>query len=279
MILAIRDDDTSFFTKPEQLSNIYGNYWHICPITLSIIPFIDSSVKANPPVILVPERYQNESKKYPIGENIKLLKFLHGLIEKEYIGISLHGFSHERKRGKPEFVKGDNLYQKTKKGKRYLEEIFKCEIKVFVPPNNSLSAKGAKAVIDAGMDILIAYGFYPWERPISYQSFKNFLKLFKHYLRHKRHFPYPGLFNYKTHKEHACVNLGRETTFQELKDNFNFLREKNANMCLSVHYAALYYLPKTRKVFNDFMDYLISNFSQEIKFVTADKLFETENEK
>jgi len=270
MIISIRDDDTCFFTKPEQLSDIYSDYWHICPVTLSVTPFIDAFSFA-----LAPKEYRQETKRYPLGENAELVSFLQSLIKKGYVGISMHGYSHEKINGKPEFVGGKELYRKTREGKIYLENLLGCRMNTFVPPNNSISVRGTKAVINAGMNILTAYGFYPWERPINYQTLKSFLRLFRHYLKYKRHYPYPGLLNCGTHKEHACVNLGIQTTLEELKNSFHFLKERNANMCFSVHYIGLCYQAPMRRIFNNFMDYLISNFGQEVEFATVDKLFKT----
>ena len=36
---AIRDDDTSFFTSPEELDSVYSNYWGKVPISLAVVPF------------------------------------------------------------------------------------------------------------------------------------------------------------------------------------------------------------------------------------------------
>lgn len=36
---AIRDDDTNYFTQPEDLVKVYGKVWNKCPISLSVIPF------------------------------------------------------------------------------------------------------------------------------------------------------------------------------------------------------------------------------------------------
>jgi hypothetical protein len=41
----------------------------------------------------------------------------------------------------------------------------------------------------------------------------------------------------------------------------------------------MYRMTEPRKVFYEFMDYALSNYRQEIQFVTADKLFEAQNNK
>lgn len=276
MIISIRDDDTCFFTKPEQLSSVYNDYWHICPITLSVIPFIDGSVVSFPPAILIPEEHEQEAKRYPVGENGALIDFLRDLIRKRYIGISLHGYCHKKIDAKPEFTTSSNLKEKVKEGKDYLEKLLDCKIKVFTPPNNSISLSGIKAVIDAKMNILSAYGFNPWERPLTYKSLINFEKLFFHYLKYKRNHPYPRILDFGTHKEFACVGLGRRSTLGQVKNSFHFLRSRDANMCIATHYTTLYFISEIRKIFHDFVDYILSNYSKEVQFATADKLFEVD---
>jgi len=277
MIIAIRDDDTCYFTKPQQLQSVYGPYWDACPITLSIIPFVDARIKSQE--ALIPPEYQGTPKQYPVGRNEELTAFLRDQLERKRIGISMHGYSHLNENGKPEFESDHDFSDKVVRGKEYLEKLFERKITVFTAPNNSMSRKSAKAVIDAGMNIVTAYGFYPWERPMNYKTIRSFLHLFIHYLRHQRNYPYPWLFDCGTHKEHACAVISMKSRFEQLKDCFDFLRNKNANMCIATHYAGMYRMTEPRKVFYEFMDYALSNYRQEIQFVTADKLFEAQNNK
>ncbi len=274
MLVAIRDDDICYFTKPEQLQFVYGQYWDTYPVTLSVIPFVDGRNKTK--LTLVPPQILGTPKQYPVGQNEKLLTYLKEQLENKHIGISMHGYCHLTENGIPEFESDQDFSKKVLDGKRHLEEAFGVEIKVFTPPNNSMSRKGAKAVIDAGMNVVMAYGFYPWERPINYKTFMSFLTLCMHHLKYKRAYPYPKALDCGTHKEHACVVLHEKTTLEHLKQQFEFLRNKNANMCIAVHYVGLYHLSALRKVFNGFMDYLLSNHKQDIQFVTADKLFEAQ---
>jgi hypothetical protein len=48
-------------------------------------------------------------------------------------------------------------------------------------------------------------------------------------------------------------------------------------MCIATHYTTLYFVPELRSTFNSFMDYVLSNYREEMQFVTADKLFDVEN--
>src|SRR5438034_6624971 len=39
MKVAIRDDDTSYFTTPEALDRVYGDVWDRIPVCLAVVPF------------------------------------------------------------------------------------------------------------------------------------------------------------------------------------------------------------------------------------------------
>ena len=40
MYFCIRDDDTSFFTSPEELERVYGQISQLGPVSLAVVPFI-----------------------------------------------------------------------------------------------------------------------------------------------------------------------------------------------------------------------------------------------
>lgn len=277
MLIAIRDDDICYFTKPEQLRLVYEPYWNICPITLSVIPFVDGLIKTKDE--LVPLEYQGIPMQFPIGQNKKLITYLKEQIQESRIGISMHGYTHLSESGIPEFESDKDFSGKVPEGKKYLEELFDMKVNVFTAPNNSMSANNAKAVIDAGLNIAIAYGFYPWERPVNYKTLNCFINLFIHHLKYKRKYPYPGVLFCGTHKEYPCVVIGEQSSYEGLKETFEFLQKNRANMCIATHYAGMCCMPKLKKIFSDFMDFIISNYRQAVQFVTIDKLFDSENSK
>ena len=273
MLIAIRDDDLCYFTKPEQLEFVYGQYWDMCPVTLSAIPFVDGRINSKDE--LVPYEYKGLPKQYPIGQNKTLINYLKEQVQKKRIGISMHGYTHFNESDDvPEFELNQDYSEKVNEGKSHLEKTFGFEITVFTPPNNSMSSKGAKAVINAGMNIVIAYGFYPWERPFNYKTIESFFRLYSHFLRYKRKYPYPKILNCGTHQEHPSVAIGKNSSFEQLKENFEFLRKKDANICIATHYAGLCCMPDIKKIFCRFLDYIISNYKNDVQFVTIDKLFD-----
>jgi len=137
---AIRDDDTNYFTKPQDLINNYGSVWDICPISLSVVPF-HACTKSG----AIPKKYWTGKDIFPIGDNKELVQFLKEMMENRKISIMLHGCFHKDNADGYEFDTGNDLSDKIKKGRDYLEKLFEVEIITFVPPHNTLSKKGLDA--------------------------------------------------------------------------------------------------------------------------------------
>ena len=64
MKVALRDDDTSYFTDPERLDRVYHDVWDRLPVCLAVVPqamgFADKAI---------PERYWQSHRAYPLEEN------------------------------------------------------------------------------------------------------------------------------------------------------------------------------------------------------------------
>lgn len=265
MRFAIRDDDTNYFTEPEELVRIYGNIWDKCPISLSVVPF-HTGAKTG----AIPEKYWGSDKIFPIGENKKLVEFLREKIKEGKICIMLHGYSHKDYQNGYEFEVGDNLYSKVKEGKKYLEEIFGIEIKTFVPPHNSLSKEGFKAVIRNNLNIANVHSFRLSKRPFSLNNVIPFLKQKYYIWRYKNSYPY--VFHFRDHSELRCYGLVPETTLESLINDFNFCYRHNGDFCLATHYWEFLRSEKMRRTFEEFWEYV--NEKDKIKFCSVDELME-----
>lgn len=146
----IRDDDTSFFTTPDDLIRAYENIWIYGPVNLAIIPFTVKTYNFGKKG----EYFQELSEQYFIGDNKELVLFLKKLILENKITIMLHGYNHAYLPsnnsklypfGIPEFIYTKNQFEKIKEGKEALENLFNVKIKWFIPPSNALT----KETIDA----------------------------------------------------------------------------------------------------------------------------------
>jgi len=266
MKFVIRDDDTNFFTAPKRLELIYANIWEEIPISFSVIPFVSSEANSGD----IPNSVRGENKLFPIGRNEELVSAMKLWIREKRIEIMQHGYAHTFK----EYAKNNyEVFVKTIEAKRYLEKVFGTQISVFVPPNNSFSLSGSKAVIKAGMNILMAFSHFPWERPLDRYNFINFIKMLNFYLRYGKKYRYPKPLRFKNHWEFGCYILGPSTTLEELKDGFLFSLRNKGDFCLATHYYAFFEYPRMRDILYQFIDWILKNYKNEVKFVKASDLF------
>ena len=171
---AIRDDDTSFFTSPDELDAVYAPYWGKIPVSLATVPFS------------VPEhRGRSFNNRYPpdeempLGENKLLVEWLREKIQLGHVEIMLHGYNHRYKQlngrwvGEYGWKNEQQLLEETVRGKAYLEQLLNIKIKVFVPPSNTIGKAGINAIRRANLNlsgIMGRGGDRPWTKdyPVAY---------------------------------------------------------------------------------------------------------------
>jgi len=271
MRFAIVDHDTNYFTKPEQLENVYGRIWDEVPISLSVVPF-HASTKSG----AIPREYWQGDRIFPIGENKELVKFLKRKISENKVSILMHGYSHKDYENGYEFEVGEGLYEKVKEGKKYLEETFGVEIKTFIPPHNSLSKEGMKAVIANRLNILGSLSFRPSRRPFEVRYIFNLFRR-KFFQLKSGILTYPMVLQFKGHCELACFSLIPSTRMGELIRAFNLIRKYNANFCLATHHWEMSAKMKNesgktqREIFEDFLKFVEGRNG--IVFSSIDRLF------
>ncbi len=272
MKFAIRDDDTNYFTKPEELISNYSHVWDTCPISLSVVPF-HTCTKTG----AIPKAYWTGNDVYPIRDNQALVKFLLEMMENGRISIMLHGYSHKDNPDGYEFDTGDNLYEKVKKGRDNLKEVFNTEIKVFVPPHNTLSKKGLAAVINNNLNLVNTPSFRIERRAFQLGNVLPFIKQKCFKLRFKNKYPY--VLSFPDHKEVAYYSLTPEASFDDLKESFDFCREKNGSYILATHYWEFAAVQSYNRnitmgdVFNQFWEYVIK--FNDVQFVSVNGIFES----
>ena len=266
MKFAIRDDDTNYFTKSEELENIYTNIWDKCPVSLSVVPFHRGTKTG-----AIPKSCWESSKIFPIGENKVLVKFLKIKIKEGKVSIMLHGHNHGNTPEGYEFEAGENLYEKVKEGKEYLDKIFGVEINTFVPPHNTLSKDGFSAVVDNNLNIVNIPSFHIRKRPVSFSNVLPFLKYRYWHWRYKHSYFY--VLRFSNHSELSCQGLIPGVKLESLIDDFNFCYQHNGNFCLTTHYWELFKNERMRKIFEEFWKY-IGEFDK-IKFISINEIFKS----
>lgn len=173
-IICLRDDDTNYYTSYSELSEGYGKYWGELPVTLATVPFVHGSESK-----IMEFEYPSEKKferlyewqknagaeelseyhmTMPIGKNKELISRLKELADNGKVEIAQHGISHRYNIEGPEMFYDNIGLTMVRDGKEYLEKVFGREVKVFVPPSNSIDGKCATYIGTLNMDLLCGGG-------------------------------------------------------------------------------------------------------------------------
>lgn len=188
-IICLRDDDTNYYTSYSELSDGYGKYWSVLPVTLATVPFVHGSeskiMEFEYPADKKFERLYEWQKNadiqelseyhmtMPIGKNIELVGCLKKLISDGKVEIAQHGINHRYNVNGPEMYYDNIGLNMIKDGKEYLEKLFGTEVKVFVPPSNCIDGKCAAYIRRLNMDLFCCAGITERKR---YEKFFYYLK-------------------------------------------------------------------------------------------------------
>ncbi len=288
LLVNIRDDDTNFFTKPEEITEAYGHYLGEIPITLACTPFVSehsflmeklSGDRAQQFCQLNEIELNFDAREladinrvYPLGDNESLVLFLSNLVQENKLEIAIHGYTHRFYPDGAEFVNGHINFYNVRDAKSYLSKLFGRNINLFVPPSNKIDYEAFKNINLNNVDLVTsgkidfhshiqAFGFY------SELFFNGFLKV-KH-LANKR---MPNFFNFQGNN---CI---RSKTFR-LDDNVDSFLKRNKISLLednfisvATHYTTLVENGIYRKRFYDLIESFKNNF--ETKFVTLSDVLE-----
>lgn len=263
MKIAIRDDDVSFVTKPEELEDAYGEVWKAVPISLAIIPFVKGS---------------QEKAFLPVGDNQALLVYLQDKLARGQLDIMLHGYSHEDYSDGYEFESGGDLSRKVKVGREYLETLFGKPVRVFVPPHNALSKTGIEAVEAMEMDILGSIPLKPTKRGLSLTTLSYIFRKKIYSLRNQRigrlSYVYPYMMKFPKHNELGCFPLVPSILFNDLKIAFDVVSKRYDRFCLNTHYRELNSKKSLKEVLGQFVSYVSEDANN--SFCPATELFDSE---
>lgn len=152
--ICLRDDDTNYHTRPDELINAYGEFWGKIPITLATVPFSHGSQQK----VIECEKYGKERDRkhrewiinasaeelteyhrtWPIGLNKELVTVLKSMVADGSIEIAQHGVHHAYNERGPEMFSNETGYEAIRDGKEYLEKVFDTKVITFVPPSNTI---------------------------------------------------------------------------------------------------------------------------------------------
>jgi len=227
MKFIIRDDDTNYFSKVEDIQRWYGQIFQRgIPVGFSVVPFVkkESDVRTS--------RDSVEGREYPIHKNDALIRYISG---NPLIEVMQHGCTHETKNGIFEYRRTEGLVEETHRGKDELEGAFKTPIRVFVPPHDALYNHGVLAVESASMDIIRGTGSRNFMlRPAYARAWITMVM-------HRVHFPkkvsmpaYPYVVDFGKHKEAYAVRLN-DDNLEFLLQALRYVARKRGNFIVTNH--------------------------------------------
>lgn len=270
MKVALRDDDTSFFTDPDRLEAVYHDIWDRLPVALAVVPhaagFADQAI---------PRQYWKAGRAFPLEENPELVASLRTHVAAGRVTIVQHGFTHEDFPDGYEFQAAPDLERRLAEGRSYLERVLDTRLTMFVPPHNALSKRGFEAISRAGLNLLGTFlSFRPSMRPWDRHTLANWWRIRQYRSQTGRtkadRLIYPHVLRYANHAEFGCHSLIPGTTVGELVSGFDEARRAGGHFCIATHYWEVDTVLKD--VLRRVLDH-VTTYS-DVELVSADRLFE-----
>jgi hypothetical protein len=268
--VAIRDDDTCYFTAPADLERVYGRLWQQLPICLATIPFAKGYRSP-----AVPQEYWSAGETFALERNREVSEFLRAQAVARRVTIALHGYTHEDFPDGWEFQAAPDPGRRVQHGLSYLRELLGAPISIFVPPHNALSKHALAAVSAARLNLLGSFlSFHPARRPFEMRTLPNWLRIqrFRSRTGRTRRDPmvYPFVLRYGHHAEFGCHSLVPGTTLQGLIAGFEEARALGGDYCLATHYWEVD--DRLGGILADFLAY--TGRYSDVRYVSAEELFD-----
>lgn len=156
--IIFRDDDTSYFTRIDQLQAIYGRIWKAKkPINLAVVPNVYGDIRVywrdgNPYDPGVPPQFRGRTQHYSITQNPELCAFLIEKAQDGLVEICLHGYAHVFY----EFISHDIVLIRNMidRGLDILHQAFpNIPIKTFIAPYDRLSPIALTELLERGFTV------------------------------------------------------------------------------------------------------------------------------
>lgn len=280
MRIAIRDDDTNFFTQPEELEACYKDVWTQVPPTLCVISQVKGDWKHWVHQIYKTrhetdwDAWARDNEVYPLANNPSLVQFLSQKIAEGTLDVGFHakhhrnedqvlpaGMSNNYVRG-AEFFTSRDLTTLISTEVGHLNNLLHTNISVFTPPQNLLSQKGYRAVIQAGLNIC-GGGITMYKKERTAAGIANLCRQAMFKIKH-RGVDYPFVLRFARHNEIVYhYPLQPTTEIKTLIRAFEHVRAFDGDFVLSTHYVEFNY-PMTynnkltmKDVLHEFLDHVL----------------------
>ncbi len=237
MRFAIRDDDACFFTRPEQLDQVWGRILPYAPVSLAVTPF------ALEPFHLGDlQRFYQGSQPQALTGNKDLVDWMKQHLAGGTISVMCHGHTHEYKRVAQdrllaEYVwkNGSRLIQETRESKRHLESALQVAVRTFVPPGNSISRAGLEAVGECFPNVLATLSLRRWhDLRMEWSCWKSYARRLYCQLRYGA--PVPDGDRVAGVRLFPSYSLTAGTSWNWLAQRFELCHELGAGFIVALHY-------------------------------------------
>ncbi|HKB13478.1 MAG TPA: DUF2334 domain-containing protein [Vicinamibacterales bacterium] len=269
MKVAIRDDDTCFFTPPEAVERVYDDVWDRAPICLATVPFAIGYQRTG-----IPREHWRSGRPFPLAQNADLVAALRQWIGRGRATVALHGYTHEDFATGYEFEAAPDPDRRVHEGLQHLTATIGTAISIFVPPHNALSKQGLAAVSAARLNLLGSFlSFRPSMRTWDARTPANWWRVRRLRWRTGRserdRFVYPYVLRYRRHAEFGCHSLVPGTTVDDLVGGFEESRRLGGDFCIATHY---WEIDATLK---DVLRRVLDHCARygDVRFVAAEELF------
>jgi hypothetical protein len=229
MEFCIRDDDTSYFTSPDDLEKVYREISRHGPVSLAVVPFHRAGTSG-----CVPERFRMRGTVHPLHENRALVQYLRDGVSNGRFEIMLHGYHHDEPDGLPEFTTRDDLNQRVSRGRKYLEELLGAKIRVFVPPGNTIGTAGLQAIAREGLHLGGTAGVRAGWSPLARATWRTWLRLRR--WRKGGGIGIPWILDLGDHREIPGNAVTPAAILQDNKARFQTALAMGGVFCAATHY-------------------------------------------
>jgi predicted deacetylase len=229
MYFCVRDDDTSFFTAPEELERAYEEVMQWGPVSLAVVPFHRAGTSK-----AVPEKFRGRGSVHSLHENRALVEYLRAGVSERRFEIMLHGYHHDEPSDQAEFFIGSDLARKVIDGRKYLEDLIGASIRVFVPPHNKIGRAGLRAIVRASLHLGCTAGVRSGWSPLSLVTWRTWLQLRS--WRKSGGFGVPWILDLGDHREIAGNAVTPSSRIQHNEAIFSSALELQGVFCAATHY-------------------------------------------
>ena len=229
MEFCIRDDDTSYFTSPDELEAVYGQVTLHGPVSLAIVPYHRAGRSKS-----VPERFRTQGTIHPLHDNGDLVAYLRDRISKGRFEVMLHGYHHDEPDGLPEFMNRKDLGQRVSRGRKYLEDLLGAAVRVFVPPGNTIGSAGLRAIAREGLHLGGTAGVragWPLTAPATWRTWLHLRKW-----RRSGGVGVPWILDLADHREIPGNPVTPAANFEDNQARFHTTLAMGGVFCVATHY-------------------------------------------